>query len=130
MQRTISEHILSTKARREALAGEIVVCGVDLVIGTDASAPMAIDYFEQMGGTTVFDPSRIVFALASSSREASPMIPELWTKWVSDPNVSDAVSNTRSISVSSAMSPWIATALPPPFSTALTTEAAAFELVL
>ena len=31
-------------------AGEIVVCRVDCVIGTDGSGPMAIDYFEQMGG--------------------------------------------------------------------------------
>ena len=63
MPQTISERILSSKAGREVHAGEIVVCTVDLVIGTDASAPMAIDYFEQMGGARVFDPSRIVFAL-------------------------------------------------------------------
>jgi len=60
---TISEHILSAKSGKRAFAGDIVVCNVDLVIGTDASAPMAIDYFEQMGGTAVFDPSKIVFSL-------------------------------------------------------------------
>jgi 3-isopropylmalate/(R)-2-methylmalate dehydratase large subunit len=61
--RTISEKILSTKCGQPAFAGDIVVCNVDMVIGTDASAPMAIDYFEQMGGTSVFDPSKILFAL-------------------------------------------------------------------
>jgi 3-isopropylmalate/(R)-2-methylmalate dehydratase large subunit len=71
MPQTISEHILSVKSGREAHAGEIVVCDVDLVIGTDASGPMAIDYFEQMGGTKVFDPARIVFALDHYSPPAS-----------------------------------------------------------
>jgi 3-isopropylmalate/(R)-2-methylmalate dehydratase large subunit len=35
---------------------------VDRVIGTDASSPMAINYFEQMGGERLFDPSRVLFA--------------------------------------------------------------------
>jgi 3-isopropylmalate/(R)-2-methylmalate dehydratase large subunit len=61
--RTISEQILSVKAGREVSAGDVVVCDVDLVVGTDASGPMAIDYFERMGGTRLSDPSRVVFAL-------------------------------------------------------------------
>src|SRR5881227_3411887 len=61
--KTISETILSEHAHRDACAGDVVVCDVDLVIGTDASAPMAIDYFERMGGTRVWDPSRVMFAL-------------------------------------------------------------------
>ena len=60
---TVSEKILSAHAGRRAHAGDVVVCDVDLVLGTDASAPMAIDYFEKMGGTRVFDPSRVMFAL-------------------------------------------------------------------
>ena len=47
---TISEKILSAKAGRDVSAGDVVVCNVDRVIGTDASSPMAIDYFERMGG--------------------------------------------------------------------------------
>ena len=46
-------------------AGDIVVCDVDCVIGTDASAPMAIDYFERMGGTALFDPSRVLLRARS-----------------------------------------------------------------
>jgi 3-isopropylmalate/(R)-2-methylmalate dehydratase large subunit len=61
--KTIAEKILSAKSGRDAHGGDVVVCDVDWVIGTDASAPMAIDYFEQMGGTAVFDPARVVFAL-------------------------------------------------------------------
>jgi 3-isopropylmalate/(R)-2-methylmalate dehydratase large subunit len=61
--RTIAEQILSAKSGSAARAGDVVVCDVDLVLGTDASAPMAIAYFAQMGGTRVHDPSRVVFAL-------------------------------------------------------------------
>ncbi len=32
-------------------------------MGTDGSVPMALDYFQAMGGTRVFAPSRLVFAL-------------------------------------------------------------------
>jgi 3-isopropylmalate/(R)-2-methylmalate dehydratase large subunit len=61
--RTISEKILSAKARTEARAGDIVVCDVDLVVGTDASSPMTIAYFERMGGARLFDASRVVVSL-------------------------------------------------------------------
>lgn len=60
--RTISEKILSARAGRAVRAGDIAVCTVDRVLGTDASTPMAIDYFEQMGGDRLFDPSRVLFA--------------------------------------------------------------------
>ena len=60
---TISEKILSGKSGRIARAGDIVVCEVDCVLGTDASTPMAIDYFEQMGGERFAAPERVLFAL-------------------------------------------------------------------
>jgi 3-isopropylmalate/(R)-2-methylmalate dehydratase large subunit len=55
-----------------ARAGDIVVCAVDLVIGTDASTPMAIDYFERMGGTQLFDPGRVFLALDHYAPAATP----------------------------------------------------------
>jgi 3-isopropylmalate/(R)-2-methylmalate dehydratase large subunit len=61
--KTISEKILSAKSGQDARAGDVVVCRVDYALGTDGSTPMAIDYFEAMGGQEVFDPQRIVFAL-------------------------------------------------------------------
>src|SRR5579862_1518768 len=60
---TIAEKILSSKSGRAVRAGELTVCDVDWIVGTDASAPMAIDYFERMGGTSVVDPARVVFSL-------------------------------------------------------------------
>ncbi len=61
--KTISEKILSAKSGTDVRAGDVVFCDVDRVIGTDASAPMAIDYFERMGGERLFDPARVLFAM-------------------------------------------------------------------
>jgi len=61
--KTISEKILSAKSGTDAYAGDVVVCQVDCALGTDGSTPMAIDYFEAMGGRRVLHPERIVFAL-------------------------------------------------------------------
>ena len=44
------EDPVARTAAATSRAGEIVVCDVDCVVGTDGSGPMAIDYFEQMGG--------------------------------------------------------------------------------
>ena len=61
--KTISEKILSAKSGRDARAGDVVICRVDCAMGTDGSVPMALDYFAAMGGTRVFAPERVVFAL-------------------------------------------------------------------
>ena len=49
--------------RRCGSAGDVVVCNVDWVLGTDASSPMAIDYFRQMRGEKLFDPARVLFSM-------------------------------------------------------------------
>jgi 3-isopropylmalate/(R)-2-methylmalate dehydratase large subunit len=59
---TISEKILSAHCGHPVRAGEIGVCRVDCVIATGLE-PMAIDHFEQMGGQSLFDPSRVFFSL-------------------------------------------------------------------
>lgn len=48
------------------------MCRVDRVIGTDASAPMAIDYFARMGGTRLCDPARVTFAMDHYAPPSSP----------------------------------------------------------
>jgi 3-isopropylmalate/(R)-2-methylmalate dehydratase large subunit len=70
--KTISEKILSNKSNTDARAGDVVVCTVDLVLGTDASSPMAIDYFTRMGGERLFDASRVAFSLDHYSPPSSP----------------------------------------------------------
>lgn len=70
--KTISEKILSAKSGRDARAGDVVICRVDCALGTDGSTPMALDYFEAMGGTRVHDASRVVFALDHYAPAPSP----------------------------------------------------------
>ena len=74
---TISEKILSRKSRSDARAGDLVVCDVDCALGTDGSTPMALDYFEQMGGRAVRHPERIVFALDHYVPPSSPKTRQL-----------------------------------------------------
>lgn len=70
--KTISEKILSAKSGQDARAGDTVVCRADGLVGTDGSIPMAIDYFESMGGSRVVDPERIVFALDHYAPATTP----------------------------------------------------------
>ena len=69
---TISEKILSSHSEGRVRAGDIVVCSVDLLLGTDGSGPMAIEYFEQMRGERVHDSSRLFFSLDHYAPPTSP----------------------------------------------------------
>jgi len=69
--KTISEKILSRASHRDARAGDLVICDVDVAMGTDASVPMALDCFDQMGGRRVFDPTRLVFVFDHYVSDAS-----------------------------------------------------------
>lgn len=70
--RTISEKILAQKSGQDVRAGQLVVCDVDCALGTDGSVPMALDYFKAMGGDSVRDHTRLVFALDHYVPAASP----------------------------------------------------------
>ena len=70
--RTLAEKVLSSRAGTDARAGDIVVCEADLILGTDGSTPMAIDYFEAMGGTSVSNPGRVLLARDHYSPPTSP----------------------------------------------------------
>jgi len=61
--KTVGEKILSARSGVDARAGDVVVCEIDFGLGTDASTPMAIDYFQAMGGTRVRHPERFAFSL-------------------------------------------------------------------
>jgi 3-isopropylmalate/(R)-2-methylmalate dehydratase large subunit len=76
--RTLAEKILSVHATgtEECRAGELVVCEADLILGTDGSTPMAIDYFQAMGGggegAPVAFPERVLLARDHYSPPTSP----------------------------------------------------------
>jgi 3-isopropylmalate/(R)-2-methylmalate dehydratase large subunit len=61
MGMTMTEKILAAHSEKEAVTpGELIKARVDLVLGNDITAPMAIHEFEKIGVDHVFDPTKIV----------------------------------------------------------------------
>ena len=62
---TITEKILAAHAGRpEVHPGELIECKLDLIMGNDITAPLAIKEFEKVGATRLFDPERVTFVLS------------------------------------------------------------------
>jgi 3-isopropylmalate/(R)-2-methylmalate dehydratase large subunit len=60
MAMTITEKILARAAGRESVApGDLIMAKLDLCLGNDVTAPVAIDEFEKAGFEHVFDPEKI-----------------------------------------------------------------------
>ncbi|PIU67862.1 MAG: 3-isopropylmalate dehydratase large subunit [Armatimonadetes bacterium CG07_land_8_20_14_0_80_40_9] len=58
---TISEKILAAHLGvKEVKPGDFIQAKVDLILGNDVTAPSAIDEFEKIGVSKVFDPDKIV----------------------------------------------------------------------
>ncbi len=60
---TVAEKILSAHAGRTVRAGDLAILGVDGVMATDATAPLAIVAFREMGGKRVWDPGKVSLIL-------------------------------------------------------------------
>ena len=60
---TIAEKIFSNHTEHPAYAGESLVARVDVVMATDGSGPLALEFFRRMGGTRTFDPSKVLLVL-------------------------------------------------------------------
>ncbi len=56
---TVAEKIISRHSRRTVSAGDIVIVPVDGAMATDATGPMAIQAFRQMGGESLWDPDKV-----------------------------------------------------------------------
>lgn len=63
MPQTIAEKILSRAAGKPMRAGEIAIVRVDGAMATDATAPLAIQAFREMGGRRLWDPQRVALIL-------------------------------------------------------------------
>ncbi len=65
MGMTITEKILAAHAdKSEVHPGELVTCRLDLLMGNDITAPIAIREFEKVGATKVFDLDRLTIVLS------------------------------------------------------------------
>lgn len=58
--RTMSEKIFSAKAGREVRPGEYLMLDVDIALGNDITAPVAINEFRKAGGKKLKFPHRVV----------------------------------------------------------------------
>lgn len=63
MGQTIAEKIVSHHAGRQVMANEIAIVAIDGAMATDATAPLAIKAFREMGGVRLWDPSRVVLVI-------------------------------------------------------------------
>lgn len=60
MGMTMTQKILARACGQEQVqAGELLQCNLDLVLGNDITSPVAIDEFERMGATEVYDREKI-----------------------------------------------------------------------
>lgn len=60
MGKTIAEKILGAHVGREVSPGELIECPVDIALGNDITAPLAITEFKRVGAKRVFDPERVI----------------------------------------------------------------------
>jgi len=61
MGMTITEKILAAHASLKQVApGEIINCRVDVALGNDITAPLAIQAFRDMGASKVFDKTKVI----------------------------------------------------------------------
>lgn len=67
MGQTIIEKILSAHSGQQALANDIVVAKVDLIMGQDGTTPLAIRAFREMGGKRVLNPETVALVIDHSS---------------------------------------------------------------
>lgn len=67
MGQTVAEKIISNHADRAVSAGEIAVVTVDGAMATDATAPLAIQAFDRMGGQRLWDPQRVSLVIDHAS---------------------------------------------------------------
>jgi len=79
LAQTIAEKLLSKRAGRAVEAGDIVVVPVDGAMATDATAPFALQAFEQMGGERVWDAERFSLVIDHATPAPNERISTLHT---------------------------------------------------
>ncbi|MEM2437412.1 MAG: aconitase family protein, partial [Thermoproteota archaeon] len=63
MGETIIQKLFRNRLGRPVNPGEIVVVDIDLAYAHDGTGPLAIDAFNELGSSKVYDPSRIRFVI-------------------------------------------------------------------
>ena len=64
MGMTMTQKILAEKAGQHTVApGDLIMAELDLVMGNDITAPVAVNEMEKYGLQKLFDPQKVVFVL-------------------------------------------------------------------
>lgn len=74
MGQTITEKIFSARVGRRVQAGEVVIAPIDFCFSHDGNRPQPSDTFRQLGGTGVFDPTRVAMFLDHSPNSHTPAV--------------------------------------------------------
>jgi len=63
MDKTVSEKILSRASGKDAYAGDIVVANIDAAMMHDGMAQLVMNAFNEMGGESLWDPTRVAVVI-------------------------------------------------------------------
>jgi len=77
--KTVAEKILSEHSGKDLYSGDIGLCGLDFLMASDTTAPIAIKAFQEMGGVKVRDPKKIAFFIDHASPAPNQKIANLHT---------------------------------------------------
>lgn len=90
MGQTIIEKIISNHSSQRAMAGDIAIVDVDLVMATDTTGPLTIKAFENMGGTKIWDPAKMVLVIDHASpapNEGIAVLHDLMREFATEQNI-------------------------------------------
>lgn len=74
MGKTIAEKIFGDHVGRPVSAGDVVIAPLDYVFWDDSNRPQACEVFRELGGTRVFDPSRVGAFLDHAGISPNPAV--------------------------------------------------------
>lgn len=94
MGQTVAEKIISHHSGRSVQAGELAIVSVDGVMATDATGPMAIKAFHEMGGETLWDAARVSMILDHATPAPNEKLPTCTSCCATSPLRRAATSTT------------------------------------
>ncbi len=80
MGKTIAEKIISIHAKKDVKAGDIAICDIDFCFSQDGTSLLAIDSFNQLGVSKVFDETKFCMVIDHSSPSPSAAISNVHKK--------------------------------------------------
>jgi 3-isopropylmalate/(R)-2-methylmalate dehydratase large subunit len=77
MPQTITEKILSARLGSEVRPGQVIIAPIDFCFSHDGNRPQPSDTFRELGGTRVFDPSKVAMFLDHAPNSHTPAVAEM-----------------------------------------------------